>query len=137
MLIFEFPHLHFYIIKLKKVNSLCNHKLWFRLYRLTLAYGIAKKGINYVVQFLKGKIHEGSCKVKSYKKRNLQYQWNTLFKEIEIPLTSVKKPSMRSTKLKYNQEQLNDNGAEDFLQINTICAIASAEMAREPNLYIL
>ena len=55
---------------------------------MELAYGLADKGINYGVEFLKGKIHEGSCKVKSYEKRNLQYQQNTLFKNDQKQLYS-------------------------------------------------
>ena len=48
--------------------------------RLEKVYGLGEKGTLYVIEFLKGKIHAGSCKVKNYLKRNLQYHQNNLFR---------------------------------------------------------
>ena len=48
--------------------------------RLEKVYGLGEKGTLYVIEFLKGKIHAGSCKLKSHLKRNLQFHQNTLFK---------------------------------------------------------
>ena len=48
--------------------------------RLERAYGLGAKGYLYVIAFLKGKIHSGTCKIRTYLKRELQYRQNTLFK---------------------------------------------------------
>lgn len=48
--------------------------------RLERTYGLGAKGYLYVITFLKGKIHSGTCKIQSYLKRELQYRQNTLFK---------------------------------------------------------
>lgn len=48
--------------------------------RLELTYRLGAKGYLYVIAFLKGKIHSGTCKIQSYLKRELQYRQNTLFK---------------------------------------------------------
>ena len=47
---------------------------------LEKVYGLGEKGTLYVIEFLKGKIHAGSCKVKGYLERELQYHQNNLFK---------------------------------------------------------
>ena len=38
------------------------------------------KGLNYTEEFLKGKLHQGSCKIRGYVQRELQYKQNVLFK---------------------------------------------------------
>ena len=48
--------------------------------RLERTYGLGAKGYLYVIAFLKGKIHSGTCKIQSYLKRELQFRQNTLFK---------------------------------------------------------
>jgi hypothetical protein len=48
--------------------------------RLEKKYALADKGFLFVEEFLKGKIHEASCKIRMYEKRLLQYQQNNLFK---------------------------------------------------------
>ena len=56
--------------------------------KLEAKYGLGDRGFLYVEELLKGKIHEGTCKVKSYEKRNMQYQQNTLFKNDQKQLYS-------------------------------------------------
>ena len=48
--------------------------------RLEKVYGLGEKGTLYVIELLKGKIHAGTCKVRNYLKRNLQFHQNNLFK---------------------------------------------------------
>ena len=68
-----------------KLGRLKNSK---ELARLARVYGLGAKGILYVIEFLKGKIHAGSCKVRDYLKRNMQYQQNNLFKNDQKQLYS-------------------------------------------------
>jgi len=48
--------------------------------RLEKVYGLGEKGTLYVIEFLKNKIHAGSCKVQNYLRRNVQFRQNNLFR---------------------------------------------------------
>ena len=88
--------------------------------KLEAKYGLGDRGFLYVEKLLKGKIHEGTCKDKSYEKRNLQYQQNTLFKNDQKQLTVNLVKKANQYRMHQTQRRPLHSGVESGkIQLNT------------------
>ena len=76
--------------------------------RLVEDYRIVEKGTVYVTDFLKGKIHAGSCKVRNHLKRNRQQHQNTLFKNDQKQLYKELDGSVQADSVAPNKKEATD-----------------------------
>ena len=73
--------------------------------RLENVYRLMEKGTLFVIEFLKGKIHAGSCKVQNYLRRNLQFRQNNLFRNDQKKLYQELSGSAQTDSVAPNGEE--------------------------------